>query len=77
MKTVTYHWTEMRVLELPDECPTESVYEMLNWIAKNPEYTSIFDGIEDARDRTDYEVKRGTDGLEIVDVDVEVEEGCP
>lgn len=73
MKTVTYHWTEIRVLELPDECPTESISEMLNWIAENPEYTSI----SDEEDRNDYEIKRGSDGLEIVDVGVEVEGGCP
>jgi len=65
MKTVTYHWTEIRVLELPDECPTDTADSMLDWIAENPEYSSI----EDAKDRTDYEVKRSTDGLEIVDVE--------
>lgn len=32
MKRVTYHWVEMRMVDVPDECPTDSVQSMKDWV---------------------------------------------
>lgn len=31
-KMVTYQWVMIRKLEIPNDCPTEDYYEMLEWL---------------------------------------------
>ncbi len=32
MKKVLIHWVEMRTLEVPDECPTDDISDLYDWI---------------------------------------------
>jgi hypothetical protein len=34
MKKVLIHWVEMRTLEVPDECPTDTILDLYDWIAQ-------------------------------------------
>ena len=64
MKRVTYHWTEMRVLEVPDECPTDGVDEMLEWLSKQEPCDTPY-----GHDPENFCVKKDSRDFEIVDVE--------
>lgn len=34
MKKVLIHWAEMRTLEVPDECLTDNILDLYDWIAQ-------------------------------------------
>lgn len=57
MKTITYHWVEMRTVEVPDNCPDEDGWQLKSWLYDHPkDYTLL---------------KSDTRDFEIVDIDKE------
>lgn len=56
MKQVIYHWVEMRTLEVPDEAPTDDIYQLFDWID------------EQGKEIEDYTVSSNTRDCEIVNV---------
>lgn len=46
MKIIKYHWTERRTLVVPDECPTDSIESITEWLLDNFEL--------DIRERREY-----------------------
>lgn len=57
MKRIVYHYVVMRTLEVPDECPSDSIFNIINWVWGNDKSTE------------DYRVKESTRDCEIVDVE--------
>lgn len=61
MKQITIHWTEIRVVIVPDECPTSDLIDMERYIIKNIDKS--WRGTEDTKhtivensDSRDYEI---------------------
>lgn len=50
-KQVVYHWVEMRHIEVPDMCPTDSYHEMMVWLEDN----NVNEDLVDSSTR-DYEI---------------------
>lgn len=58
MKRIVYHYVVMRTLEVPDECPSDNIGNMLEWIGQHRD-----DFMEN------HTTKEDTRDWEIVDVE--------
>lgn len=64
MKRIVYHYVVMRTLEVPDECPSGSIDEVVDWIERQTAHSCFMVGDT----VKDYTIKENTRDCEIVDV---------
>ena len=58
MKIITIHWTEMRVIEVPETCSSNSITDILDWMAVQ----------DPCSDLESISIDRESRDMEIVDV---------
>ncbi len=66
MKQVTIHWVEMRIMEIPEQCPTGSFNSMLDWLASQSPCDTPY-----GHDLENFTISRDTRDFEIVSVEKE------